>query len=197
MAAIVDLFIYSGEPIAELRVEYLYEVVDQFVIVEVTESDNTEFDKHKGAFEPFRDKIQYLRVHPSEKQPFAYAQTHIRKLFDTFIVMACDVEGIPSIETVRELPSRYFGLQHPTPFQLRTFDEQTTYSSFCVNDMSITLTDIQCSTARYIPMAGWHIHRCSTIPSHVILPTKFLEFNEKLKFLHRYAAKWVKNDVSL
>jgi beta-1,4-mannosyl-glycoprotein beta-1,4-N-acetylglucosaminyltransferase len=67
---IVDLFMYNGEPVAVFRVQYLYQVVDEFVIVE---SHWTHSGKRKPTlyfhneeysikFAPYMDKIRFIEV---------------------------------------------------------------------------------------------------------------------------------------
>lgn len=75
MAKVVDTFSYNGEPIVELRLEYLAEVVDLFVIVEARythagdKKDSLYIEKHASVFAPYKDKIQFLVIDEFPSMP--------------------------------------------------------------------------------------------------------------------------------
>jgi hypothetical protein len=65
---IFDTFCYNGEPIALLHIEYLYDILDMFIIVEAREShagikkEELYFKKYATDFAPYMDKIHYIIV---------------------------------------------------------------------------------------------------------------------------------------
>jgi hypothetical protein len=202
--SIIDAFVYSGEPIAELRLAYLSPYVSRFVVV----ADDTHVND--TVFQPYWDKITFVSpvCGGAGEEPFDAAQSYIHAQYQDYIVMACDVGEIPSIATVQELPSRYFGLQDPIRFETTIFASDffhhasaSAYDAFCINDMGImrhgTFTDIRSRAHKtlYIPQSGWavrdYIGMADASQEELydvrLLPTEFQRFNEKLVFLQKYA----------
>lgn len=206
MVETIDLFVYNGEPIVELRLEYLYPLVDHIVIVEKQRDDGSFYHElHDDVFRPYEQKIKFLKVCDDNVHPFDVAQGYLMQTFHNCIVMACDIGSIPCAQSVVSLPTRYFSLQNPTWMQMSTYvgsyeHVSDTYSleAFCVNDMGMQdhkLSEMMCSNkALYIPMCGWHAscfdndsHMDHTKVSNNFLPDCFNIFNAKLMFLKRYA----------
>jgi beta-1,4-mannosyl-glycoprotein beta-1,4-N-acetylglucosaminyltransferase len=65
---IIDTILYNGEPIFELRLQLLYDVVDEFVIVEAREThsgvvkDELFTEKHAEAFEQYKAKMTVIII---------------------------------------------------------------------------------------------------------------------------------------
>jgi hypothetical protein len=65
---IYDTFSYNGEEIAILRVQYLYNTIDTFIIIEARETHSgikkgvLYFEKNKELFAPYMDKIKYFII---------------------------------------------------------------------------------------------------------------------------------------
>jgi beta-1,4-mannosyl-glycoprotein beta-1,4-N-acetylglucosaminyltransferase len=65
---IIDAILYNGEPILELRLLLLYDVVDEFVIVEAREThsgvvkDELFIEKHATAFDAYRLKMTIIII---------------------------------------------------------------------------------------------------------------------------------------
>lgn len=201
MVAIIDTFMYNGEPIVELRLKYLYPYVAQFVIVEarvtITGRAKPELfiEKYAKVFRPYMDKIKFIVIDafpemPSDwpvtnRLPYMnagtepnwfreryqrdFAQKYISNTFDEYIVMVCDVDEIPSVDVVKVLPSRYFGLEYPTRFEMKFFyynfgwvKRGLWYHPFCINDKGASRECASFDAMRtgpstiYIPNAGWH-----------------------------------------
>lgn len=68
MTLVIDCFPYNGEEVVELRIKYLYEVVDHFVIVEsrYTHSGRLKpflyFERNRDTFASYMAKITYLII---------------------------------------------------------------------------------------------------------------------------------------
>lgn len=98
-----------------------------------------------------------------------HAQQYVREKYATtdYIVMVCDVDEIPSTEVVQGLPTRYFGLDLPTRFEMKFFyyhfgwkKPSPWYHAFCINDKGAgtgNFSDMRVGcTNVYVPNAGWH-----------------------------------------
>jgi beta-1,4-mannosyl-glycoprotein beta-1,4-N-acetylglucosaminyltransferase len=65
---VVDTILYNGEPILELRLQLLYNVVDEFVIVEARETFSgiqkaeLYIEKHAAIIAPYKSKITFIIV---------------------------------------------------------------------------------------------------------------------------------------
>lgn len=68
MTRVLDCFPYNGELVAAFRVAYLYNVVDEFIIIEARETHSgnikkqLQFEKNRADFERYMDKITYLVI---------------------------------------------------------------------------------------------------------------------------------------
>lgn len=98
-----------------------------------------------------------------------FAQQYICEKYaaEDYIVMVCDVDEIPSTDVVYALPSRYFGLDLPTRFEMKFFyynfswkKPSSWFHAFCINDKgaaTANFSDLRLgSSGIYIPNAGWH-----------------------------------------
>ncbi len=137
---IVDCFPYNGESIALFRLAYLWNVVDEFVIVEAGEThtgqkkDELFLDRYAPRLEPFASKITRLVIdrfpiptaaelapltNPRNTNPSAwfrekyqrnFAADYLRSRSEPWILLGCDVDEIPRRETVLTLPGCYDAL---------------------------------------------------------------------------------------
>ena len=63
-----DTFCYNGEEIALFHIQYLYDIVDKFIIVESRETHSGHikpflyFEQNSQLFEPYKDKIELLVI---------------------------------------------------------------------------------------------------------------------------------------
>lgn len=75
MTKIIDVVTFNGDPIVELRLKYLYDVVDEFVIVEARrtfsglEKHFLYRDKMDNVFAPYADKIRWMIVDEFPSRP--------------------------------------------------------------------------------------------------------------------------------
>ena len=69
---IIDCILYNGEPIIELRLEYLYDIVDIFLIIEAGNTfcgkqKEYFFEKYSSIFDKYRSKIIFINMHTCTK----------------------------------------------------------------------------------------------------------------------------------
>ena len=68
MVLFIDSFLFNGEPLVKLRLEYLYNYVDYFYIVESLytftgrEKESFYIDEYKSWFEPYLNKIKFIKI---------------------------------------------------------------------------------------------------------------------------------------
>ena len=115
----IDTFMFNGEWIAKLRLEYLYEYVDYFYIVESLythsgiKKDELFTEKYKAWFQPYISKVKFVII---DKRPFGNAwheenfQRNIVSQYilndmndNEFILSICDCDEIYDISS---LPSK-------------------------------------------------------------------------------------------
>lgn len=188
MIGVIDTFIYNGEPVAALRLKLLYPHVTKFVVVEARQTHTGHVkpelftERHADVFAPYIDKIKFIIIDKFPEPASAVvskswirenyqrdiALEYITHTFSEYILMACDVDEIPSPDVVAALPSRYFGLEYPTSFEMQFFyynfgwkKKNMWYHAFCINDIGIrkassTLSNLRGNSSLYIPNAGWH-----------------------------------------
>lgn len=112
--SVVDAIMYNGEPVVQLRLELLYDVVDQFYITEspVTFSGQPKplhSERHRKDFTPYQDKITWLVYEPSanisnawireyEQREFAIKKmqqdVYNKKLQKPFVVLNTDCDEL-------------------------------------------------------------------------------------------------------
>lgn len=177
MIAVIDTFIYNGEPVAALRLKLLYPHVTQFVIVEARQTHAGQMkpelftERHADVFVPYMDKIKLIiidkfeennDVNPAMSKSWVrenyqrdIALEYITDTFPEYILMVCDVDEIPSPDIVAALPLRYFGLEYPTSFEMQFFyynfgwkKKSMWYHPFCINDIGIRKSGLTLSNIR-------------------------------------------------
>jgi hypothetical protein len=133
--ALIDCFPYNGELVAPLRIQTVYPIVDEIVIVEAWQSyskhknkDILFFELNKDLFAPFADKIQLLPIHIPEdaklwaaekivrSQPTDYIRRRWRGR--RYIVHFSDADEIPTAGALGALRGLYPQLSHE-PMYLR------------------------------------------------------------------------------
>lgn len=78
---VFDVFSYNGEPIVELRLQYLAPYVDQFVIVEAREThsgmrkEQLYIEKFAEVFEPYKKKIHFIVIDEFPQMPEDWPST--------------------------------------------------------------------------------------------------------------------------
>ena len=122
MVLFIDSFLFNGEPIVKLRLEYLYNYVDYFYIVEsiyTFTGDKKNYyyiDEYKSWFEPYLNKIKFIKIDTllntlpndtfmdnnkkcfyEEKLQRNYIRNELLKLYKDFILALCDVDEIYDI----------------------------------------------------------------------------------------------------
>jgi len=133
MIYFIDSFLFNGEDIVNLRLEYLYNYVDKFYIVESIytfsgiKKDDYYIDKYKTWFIPYLDKIVFIKIDTllntlpdkefqtlnkkcfyEEKLQRNYIRSILLKDFESrkFLLALCDVDEIYNytiFETKEEL----------------------------------------------------------------------------------------------
>ena len=84
---IIDCFLFFRElRLLEIRLEYLFDLVDKFVIVEAIESFTGEykgfiFEENKKLFDKYKSKIYYYKIHDRHKN-FEKLSAHLLKKND-------------------------------------------------------------------------------------------------------------------
>jgi beta-1,4-mannosyl-glycoprotein beta-1,4-N-acetylglucosaminyltransferase len=126
MVLFIDSFLFNGEPIVKLRLEYLYNYVDFFYIVESlytftgNEKDSYYIDTYKSWFEPYLNKIKFIKINTllntlpfddnikkcfhEEKLQRNYIRNILLNNFDgkDFILALCDVDEIYDISESKD-----------------------------------------------------------------------------------------------
>ena len=123
---IVDCFnIYNEKEILHMRLDYLYDVVDRFVIVESLDShsknirkDKYMFEENIELYEPYMDKITYLKLDTlpfdgdsgtdfykwkNENYQKNYCAEGIKDLTDNDWILFSDVDEIPNKDYVKNI----------------------------------------------------------------------------------------------
>lgn len=184
MVSIIDAFTYNGEPIAELRLKYLYDAVDVFVVGSVEDIANPE------VFAPYAEKVIFVKLHEdgSETLQASHVKQNVNMI--NYVLIMCNIHDIPSIGTIADLRTRYFALQYPTYLQLRSLrtSRMEVSTSFCISDMRISRVlpaNHTTPSTLYIPQAGWDTRDFpDDLPNG--LPMMFHEFHKFIMFLKRY-----------
>ena len=129
MVLFIDSFLFNGEEIVKLRLEYLYNFVDYFYIVESIytftghEKESFYIDKYKSWFEPYLNKIKFIKINTllntlpndtfidnikkcfyEEKLQRNYIRNILLNDFDgkDFILALCDVDEIYDITKINK-----------------------------------------------------------------------------------------------
>ena len=181
---VIDCFLYNGEPIVKLRLAYLAPHVDYFVITEARYSftnvckSELFYNKYSTIFEPYRAKIIFLEI---DKFPDthltwnreAYQRDYARQAIiqgfigKQYIVLCCDSDEIPSIDTINLLVANYDSLSEPYHLEMRfyyyNFDwyfEKLERASHAINDVGFVRNGINSDRFNRggitFPRSGWH-----------------------------------------
>lgn len=125
MKKIVDGFTFFNElDLLEIRLKYLYDVVDYFVIVEADTSFNGEakqmfFKENSERFSPFMNKIIYVPINMKsyeDEKKVAWKREEFQRnsilnglinldITDTDLILISDVDEIPDIEILKSIKS--------------------------------------------------------------------------------------------
>lgn len=115
---VIDAICYNGEPILELRLKYLYDVVDEFIIVEslYTHSNklkpNLFLDINNAIIEPYKDKVTKLIINkfPDTDSNHSWIREQYQRDYiynnylsttyqdQKYLLFCCDVDEIPRKE---------------------------------------------------------------------------------------------------
>ncbi|CAL8462147.1 g1678 [Coccomyxa elongata] len=228
---ILDCFIYNGEMIAALRLEYLYDVVEEIIVVEsrTTFSGNIKpqlfIERDAHLFRPYLTKVEFLVLddYPEPDQAWLatranrawmtdlsvwfretyqrnFAQGYIKEKYagQKYVVLACDVDEIPSREVVAELRSFRYEHAHIALYfemEMSYYNFNWTaryqwYHAFAVSDVGLakkTLDDYRTENSRYHlrRSAGWHLSYYMGISE---LARKIESFSHKELNLPEYKA---------
>lgn len=125
MKKIVDGFTFFNElDLLEIRLKYLYDVVDYFVIVEADTSFNGEakqmfFKENSERFSPFMNKIIYVPINMKsyeDEKKVAWKREEFQRnsilnglinldITDTDLILISDVDEIPDVEILKSIKS--------------------------------------------------------------------------------------------
>ena len=147
---IIDCILYGGEPIALFRLDYLWDVVDEFVIVEAGETHSGKrkdlyLDKNATMFKPYEAKIKRLIIDrfpdPSQEDLALlvnhgykentrswFRETYQRNFPGAYlrdlgaaIFLCCDADEIPRRELIEGLRNQYEDLNEPKKLEMLLF----------------------------------------------------------------------------
>jgi beta-1,4-mannosyl-glycoprotein beta-1,4-N-acetylglucosaminyltransferase len=124
---IIDCILYNGEPIIELRLEYLYNYIDIFLIIESAYTFDGQkkeyfFEKYSSIFDKYRSKIIFIKIptFPSEYTPdfleckdfydeskhlYYFHECYQRNYIKTFLIENIKCDYISIICNCDEIPS--------------------------------------------------------------------------------------------
>lgn len=124
---IIDSIIYNGDPIIELRLEYLFNIVDVFLIIEAGYTftgikKEFYFEKYSSIFDKYRSKIIFIKIshfpqefnsdfleynnmYDNDKQLFYFNECYQRNYIKTFLIQNIKCQYICIISDCDEIPS--------------------------------------------------------------------------------------------
>ena len=124
---LIDCIIYNGEPIIELRLEYLFNKIDVFLIIEAGYTfsgikKEYYFEKYSSIFDKYKSKIifvkisnfptefnsdflEYNKMYDINKQLFYFNECYQRNYIKTFLNQNIKCEYICFISDCDEIPS--------------------------------------------------------------------------------------------
>lgn len=138
MVYFIDSFLFNGESIVKLRLEYLYNYIDKFYIVESIYTfsgklkDSYYIDKYAEWFSPYLDKIKFIKIDKklndlnniqfeTENKKCFYEEklqrNYIRSVLlndyksSDFILALCDVDEIYDLRTLESKDKLFTLLQ--------------------------------------------------------------------------------------
>lgn len=180
---VIDCFLYNGEPIVKLRLSYLADHVDYFVITEARCSftgkrkDELFYEKYVNIFEPYRAKIIFLEITDFPETTSAWSRESYQRDFpreaiiqkfgrQDYIVLCCDSDEIPSIATIELCLRNYKDMSEPFRIEMTmhyyNFDWWFNYMwvhPFVINAVGFARNGIQHyrnTGCIKIPRGGWH-----------------------------------------
>ena len=139
MVLLIDSFLFNGEPIVKLRLEYLYTYIDYFYIVESLytftgdKKHSYYIDEYKSWFEPYLNKIKFIKINTllntlpndtfmdnnkkcfyEEKLQRNYIRNILLNDFDgkDFILALCDVDEIYNISILESKDTLFDSLKN-------------------------------------------------------------------------------------
>ena len=137
---LIDVFCYNGEPIVELRLALLADVVDVFYVVEsrVTFSGVTKNELFKdinaNIFAPYVDKIRFIVLEESDfqhahgnawRREEAQRNAPLQRIRDDiagdFILIVNDVDEIPRTDILMKLPALFDQLNKAIGLSMQFF----------------------------------------------------------------------------
>lgn len=124
---IIDSILYNGEPIIELRLEYLYDYIDIFLIIEAGYTFEGEqkkeyfFEKNSSIFDKYRSKIIFIKIpifptdytsdflefkqfYEEDKQLYHFHECYQRNYIKTFLIENIKHDYICIISNCNEIP---------------------------------------------------------------------------------------------
>lgn len=134
MPLIIDCCLYNGESILWERLDYLYDTVDLFILVEFKETHSGLkkphyfLDLYQERLKPFASKLLLIREEafppiPANWQPQSWmanpeawwrenyqrnrAYSALLEIHHPFILLGCDLDEIPRRELIHSLPQHY------------------------------------------------------------------------------------------
>ena len=181
---VIDVFCYNGEPIVELRLAMLAEVVDEFYIVEskVTFSGNMKpvlyKDTYADVFAPYLDKIKFMILDETDfrtahgnawRREEAQRNAPLQRIVEEhpdeeYVLIVSDVDEIPRPELLGMFrsPDLYAKLVKPVALQMEffyyNFEWQKKFAwmhAFAINAEGVKLLKHGFDTARLSPKTGY------------------------------------------
>jgi len=124
---VIDAICYNGEPILELRLKYLYDVVDEFIIIESlythsnTLKPNLFLDINNSIIEPYKNKITKLVINnfPDINPEHSWTREQYQRdnIYNNYLsniyqdqkylLFCCDVDEIPRKELYLDYVNLY------------------------------------------------------------------------------------------
>ena len=128
---LIDVFPYNGDPIVEMRLSEVYPFVDEIIVIEMLQTftgiqkDAFFIDAHAHVFDPYRDKIHFIRVdHIPDTPDMAWTKTRagtfmagsmawwrenyqrecvlrrLREIDGPYVAIMSDADEIPNVERI-------------------------------------------------------------------------------------------------
>lgn len=193
---LIDCFLYNGEPVTALRLATVYPHVDEIVVVESRETftgltkPRLYIETCVAIFAPYLDKVTFLVVDfPAEVRGNAWECEHYQRNFPAdhirrrwegrpYIVLACDVDEIPSPPVLIGIRGLYGELDMPVYLVMRMLyynfdwykDCNPWARAFAVNDRCVTRAAFSFEWGRtvlrrerFLPNAGHHLSYFMTV----------------------------------